>query len=105
MLSWETFAYLHEGPKLFKAIELTSLAVLEGLLLEISVEIRPELPFKAVTVEAEEALQSISEETQNQLQPKKQIFKPIRTNKTKGAYLIIVTDATDGVSVNFFWPV
>ena len=64
---WDTFAYLHEGPKLLKAIELTSLAVLEGLLLEISVEIRPELPFKAVTVEAEEALQSISEETQNQL--------------------------------------
>ena len=84
---WETFAYLHEGPKLFKAIELTSLAVLEGLLLEISVEIRPELPFKAVTVEAEEALQSISEETQNQLQPKKQIFKPIRTNKTKWVLL------------------
>ena len=79
---WETLAYLHEGPKLFKAIELTSLAVLEGLLLEISVEIRPELPFKAVTVEAEEALQSISEETQNQSQPKKQVFKPIRTNKT-----------------------
>ena len=68
---WETLAYLHESPKLFKAIELTSLAVLKGLLLEISVEIRPELPFKAVTVEAEEALQSISEEIQNQLEPLK----------------------------------
>ena len=65
---WETFAHLHEGPKLLKAIELTSLAVLEGLLLEISVEIRPELPFKAITVETEETLQSISEEIQNQLE-------------------------------------
>ena len=78
-------AYLHESPKLFKAIELTSLAVLKGLLLEISVEIRPELPFKTVTVEAEEALQSISEEIQNQLEPVKPIiFKP-ETNETKWA--------------------
>ena len=73
---WETLTYLHEGPKLFKAIELTSLAVLKGLLLEISVEIRPELPFKAVAVEAEEALQSISEEIQNQLEPIKPIVQP-----------------------------
>ena len=78
-----TLAYLHEGPKLFKAIELTSFAVLEGLLLKISVEIWPELPFKAVTVEAEEALQTISGDIQNQLEPIKPIiFKP-ETNKTK----------------------
>ena len=81
---WDTFAYLHEGPKLFKAIELTSLAVLEGLLLEISVEIRPELPFKAVTVEAEEALQSISEETQNQLQPKNKYLNQLEPIKPNG---------------------
>ena len=81
---WDTFAYLHEGPKLLKAIELTSLAVLEGLLLEISVEIRPELPFKAVTVEAEEALQSISEETQNQLQPKNKYLNQLEPIKPNG---------------------
>ena len=78
-----TLAYLHEGPKLFKAIELTRLAVLKGLLLEISIEIRPELPFKAVTVEAEEALQSISEEIQNHLEPFKPIILEPETNKTK----------------------
>ena len=64
MLSWETFAYLHEGPKLFKAIELTSLTVLEGLLLEVSVEIRSEFPFEPIAVEPKQALQSISDQGQ-----------------------------------------
>lgn len=50
---------LHKGPKFLKAIELASLAVLEGLLLEVSVEIRSEFPFEPIAVEPKQALQSI----------------------------------------------
>ena len=50
---------LHKGPKFLKAIELASLAVLEGLLLEVAVEIRSEFPLEPIAVEPKQALQSI----------------------------------------------
>ena len=50
----------HEGPELLQAVQLARLVVSECLSLEVPVEVRPEFLLKAVTVESEQTLETIS---------------------------------------------
>ena len=50
----------HEGPELLQSIQLTRLEVLQSLRLEISVQVWSELLLQTITVESEQALETIS---------------------------------------------
>ena len=50
----------HECPELLQSIQLPGLEVSQCLSLEVPVEVRPEFLLKAVTVESEQTLETIS---------------------------------------------
>ena len=58
----------HECPELLQSIQLPGLEVSQCLSLEVPVEVRPEFLLKAVTVESEQTLETISATGKNSVE-------------------------------------